>query len=482
MKPQFYDIGRRRELFIDESLTEKVRGDISRRLHEPIPHEPDPTAPLGKYQTVIFDRGLLRRYYQSNFADYTRSTSMERYIVKPGFIGEFTGYAESRDGFRWMKPEAMIYDSGVPNVIFCKSPKYLTHNFTPFLDVNPGCAAEERFKALAGTSDSGGVFAMSSPDGVHWTVKDKNPVLTSPGPRFKYLFDSQNVSFYSVAEGRYVCYFRVNCTKDNRALRSIARMDSSDYIHWENFQELDVNRENENLYVSQIQPYFRAPHIYVGTPTRYYDERNSATDIAICFSRGGGPILRPWPGAWIRPGLNPESWGNRYNYLAYGIIPTSENEMSLFHTSNGVRYTLRYDGFVSLSSVNGGEWLSKVLRYTSGTLEMNISTTAGGLAVVELRNPDDTPIPGFEFENCEPMYGDTIAWKPCWKGNGVLKEGTFLRIACRLREADIYSFAFTGNEPIAQILSSTAQLASPPQKEKNSSPCKKKQKKTKGTK
>lgn len=445
MKRQFYDIGNRRELFIDDLVTEETSENVVRKLHSPVPHEPDPTAPRGAYQTVIFDNGRIRRYYRGDFADFTLKGSDA--VIQPGYIGEFTGYAEGRDGFRWMKPEALIYACGIPNVILCLSEHNITHNFTPFLDGNPVRSEKARFKALGGTPEGGGLFALFSPDGVHWNLYGKKPVLTSPDARFPYLFDSQNVSFWSKAENRYVCYFRVNLTRDGRELRSIARMDSADFLLWENFRELDINLENENLYVSQIQPYFRAEHIYVGTPTRYFDERESATDITLCFSREGGPILRPYPEAWIRPGLELENWSNRYNYLACGIVPTSENEMTLFHDWSGVRYTLRYDGFISLSTgYAGGEWRSKVLRYSSGRLEFNISTSAGGLAVAELQTPDGKPIPGYEFDSCEPMYGDTIVWNPRWKYEQPLPEGVLFRIACRFREADIYSFAFAGQE------------------------------------
>ena len=439
-----HELKNRRELFLDDFITESVSGDMRKVLHEPVPHDPDPTAPRGAYQTVLYVQGKLYRYYQGKFSDYTRLDRPEPFDVKPGFIGEFTGFAESRDGHRWMKPDARIYDSGVPNVVFCNSPRYLTHNLTPFLDVNPACAKEARFKALAGTTDSGGMFALFSPDGVSWTVQGDEPVYKSPGPRFSYLFDSQNVSFYSEAEGRYVCYFRVNRTKDDRPLRSIARIDSEDYLHWENFQELDVNLPDEHLYVSQLQPYFRAPQFYIGTPTRYFEERGSATDIGFLFSREGGPIRRTWREAWIRPGFDKASWSNRYNYLACGIVPTSPNEISLFHNWNGVRYSLRYDGFVSYSSFyEGGEWLSRVLRYTSGELELNAATSTGGILQVELQTPEGGPLPGFSFEESEKMYGNSVSWRPRWKSGRTLEPGTVLRIAVRSREAEFYSFSFT---------------------------------------
>ncbi len=440
-----YDIGMKRELFIDDFLMEQKNGDLAFKLHSPVAHPPESSSPIGHYQTVIKDGDLLRRYYRGNFSNYTGVDSP--YPPTEGFVGEFTGYAESKDGSHWTTPKVNCYECSVPNVIRCvvdKTHYGETHNFTPFLDTNPNCKASERYKALGGIFEQGGLFAFYSSDGINFHPYKKKPVI-KPEKKFDYAFDSQNSCFYSEIEQQYVLYFRVNLTKDGRKLRTVCRAVSRDCLKWSKFQELDVNRENEHLYVSGIHPYCRANHYYVGTMTRFFEDRGAATDISLCFSRSGGPILRPFPGAWITPGMDPARWGNRSNYLALNIIQTAEDELSMYHNRSQVRYTLRPDGFISLNAgIDGGEWQSKVLLYPGGHLEFNVATSAGGMFAVELQDENGTPVPGCTFAESRKFYGDTLTYRPEWNNGKIpLRKNQPFRLRCRMLEADLYSFIFS---------------------------------------
>ena len=63
---------------------------------------------------------------------------------------EVTCYAESRDGIHWTKPELGLFEfnGSKQNNIVWDGPG--THNFTPFLDTNPACPPDAKYKALAG--------------------------------------------------------------------------------------------------------------------------------------------------------------------------------------------------------------------------------------------------------------------------------------------------------------------------------------------
>ncbi len=76
-----------------------------------------------------------------------------------------------------------------------------SHNFAPFADTRPGIPAAERYKALAGTVESG-LAAFVSPDGLRWRKLREEPVMRDGA------FDSQNVAFWSSHEKCYVCFFR----------------------------------------------------------------------------------------------------------------------------------------------------------------------------------------------------------------------------------------------------------------------------------
>ncbi len=59
----------------------------------------------------------------------------------------------------------------------------------------------------------------------------------------EYAFDSQNVSFWSGSEQRYVCYFRHFLDK---RLRSVCRTSSSDFVKWSEPVALKPNFPGEH--------------------------------------------------------------------------------------------------------------------------------------------------------------------------------------------------------------------------------------------
>ena len=86
-----------------------------------------------------------------------------------GNAAESTCYAESADGIRWTKPDLGLFEVAERARITSSwrlQPPF-SHNFTPFLDTRPGVPADERYKALAGTSKSG-LAPFASADGIHW--------------------------------------------------------------------------------------------------------------------------------------------------------------------------------------------------------------------------------------------------------------------------------------------------------------------------
>ena len=431
-------LGGRRELFFDDFLTAGSR-DIALKVHEPHAQAPEPTQPTGHYMTMLQGADKIRCYCRKSFFEFTGAHP--RFAVKPGFVNDYTAYGESIGGVKFLEPPLFLYDCGVPNVMRCLH--WSVGNFAPFYDENPACLPEERYKALAGDANplcGGGLHGYISANG--YEFQELPGVFIKPKKSWGYCFDSQNVAFWSAAEGCYVCYFRLNITPDGRKLRTICKATSPDFRHWGNFTPQEVNLENEHLYVSQFMPYPRAKHIYVGTPTRYCEERGSATDIGLIFSRGGGRIVRPQLDSWIRPGFGGDAWSNRYNYLARGIVQTGPAEMSLYHCHSQVRYTLRLDGFTSLhAGYATGEWLSKPIVYEGGRLEFNVATSVYGGFRTELQRADGTVVPGYALADSEEFYGDTIDYRPNWRGKNQLpfQAGESFRLRCQFRESDLFS-------------------------------------------
>ena len=429
-------IGSRLELFIDRCLLESVDG-LTQKMHSPQP-APASSAPLrGHYVTVIKDGDRYRAYYRDFVAGY-------RGPYTEGSPGEITCYAESRDGHDWEYPHLGLHKAhGADgnNVILADAAPF-SHNFSPFLDTRAGVPSHERYKALAGIYDGGkgGLSAFVSSDGLGWNRVGRRAVISSQARAF----DSQNVAFWSEAEGCYVCYYRTWDTPHGQ-LRTITRVTSHDFVHWSSPVPLNPNAPGEHLYTSGTHPYFRAPQIYVALPTRFLPEREGTTDIVLMTSRGEARYDRLFMEAYIRPGLDPDRWGNRANYVAQNVVPTGPSEMSIYLVPGGRRYVLRMDGFVSLNAgYGGGEMVTKVLQFTGSELILNYSTSAAGSIRVEMQSPDGRALPNFGLADCLPVVGDEIEGVVRWRhGNDVSSlSGQRVRLRFVLCDADIYSMRF----------------------------------------
>lgn len=442
-------IGGRRELFVDRFLVGELK-NTSLELHTPQLMPPvSPPRPSGHYATVLRADDTFQFYYRG---DKDPKVTWKTHGIEAYHDGEVTLYAESKDAIRWTLPNLGLHEhpSFPEGNIVLMNEFLVNHNFTPFIDTKPGVPAAERYKALGGIAfqphqtavrdkrGPGGLKAFASPDGVHWKRLRDEPVV--PEEWGKY-FDSQNYAFWSEGEQCYVCYFR----RFVNGFRGIARTTSKDFIDWTPFVQMEANLPGEHLYTSCTQPYFRAPHIYVATPTRFMDKRGAATDILFMTTRGGSSYDREFTRSFIRPGIGTDGWANRANYAAIGIHQTGDAEMSLFLTG-GRRYVLRLDGFVSVNApLSGGEFITKPFTFSGDRLELNYSTSAAGQMRVEIQDGDGDPLPGFSLDDCEPIYGDHVARFVKWKNAPDLRihAGKPVRLRFEMSDADLFSIRFT---------------------------------------
>lgn len=469
-QPSPLELGSRRELFVDRYLIERLE-NAWLQLHAPrdegpvikfdLPWE----GPHAGYCTLLVDGGRYLMYYRG--------------VSQPGPDGsphERTCVAESADGLAWTKPKLGLFafqgDSQNNLVLADAAP--VTHNFCPLLDTRPGTPAEERFKAVGGTVDK--LFAYVSADGLNWRRMQEAPVLTKSHVPFphQHLFDSQNLAFWSQAEGCYVCYFRVW-----DGLRRIARSTSSDFVHWSPAvlmrQVHDDGQKTspapaEHLYTNQTSPYFRAPHIYLAIAARFFPGRqvvseeqaqrlkvnadyfHDTSDAVLLSSRGGDQYDRTFLEGFLRPGIGLQNWVSRTNYPALNLAPTGEHELSLYvnqdyaqPTSHIRRYSLRTDGFASLrAGAKAGEMLSRPFTFSGRKLEINFSTSAAGGLRFELQDAAGSPIAGYSLEDCQEQIGNEIARVVSWKGGEDLGglAGKTVRLRCRLQDADLFSLRF----------------------------------------
>ena len=444
------DIASRRELMVDDCLFDSIEGHAGLKMHTPIPreivitHDRPWEGNTSGYHTIFRDGPVVRMYYRgSEGKPYDRETP---------FHPQVTCYAESPDGIHFEKPCLGLFefeDAANNNIVLTGLG---SHNFTPFRDTNPDCADDARYKGVGyrATEPKGkGLGAFASPDGIHWRPLGDAPIITDGK------FDSQNLAFYDTVRGEYRCYYRDFADK----VRGIKTCVSQDFMDWSPAEWLDYgDAPEEQLYTNQVQPYDRAPHLFVGFPTRFLPDRGQITEGVLMTSRDGVRFKR-WEEALIRAGQNPDRWGNRANYIWWGIVetpsdvPAAPNELSLYSIegyydglSNSVRrFTLRIDGFVSLNApLRGGEMVTKPLVFEGSRLSLNVSTSAAGAARVALLDEDAREIEGFGMDDADVFFGDTLDHTPTWQGSGDLSAlaGSPVRLRVALSDADLYSLRF----------------------------------------
>jgi len=453
------DIGSRRELFVDRCLLDVLENASL-----------VPGAPVRKETVLTFDAPWEGRYcgYVTIFKDgdlyrmYYRGLPEAK---KDGSNREVTCYAESEDGIHWTKPALDLFsvDNAPENNIILAEHAPYSHNFAPFLNTRPGAPSSEQYLAVAGTKKTG-LSIFASEDGLDWRILHKSVIVDGA-------FDSQNVAFWSDLENCYVCYFRTWSGGGYEGYRWVSRSASVDLKNWSEPEVMDAGgAPPEHIYTNQTAPYFRAPHIYVALAARFMPGRrivseeqaaalgveagyfNDCSDNVLMTSRGGAKYDRTFMEGFVRPGIGLENWTSRTNYPAWGIVPTSDTEMSFYiqhnygqPTAHLDRYTLRQDGFASVrAGYDGGTLITTPLLFQGNALYINFSTSAAGSVRVALLDESAKPITGFSDEDSDEIIGNMIERIVSWNGQTDVGAyaGKSVRLKFTLKDADIYGFQF----------------------------------------
>jgi len=453
-------IGQARQLFVDRHLIDATDGC---ELRLGVPRDEGPVfrfdAPwegrFSAYSTVIAHEGGYLLYYRALAEAGADGSDRERTCV-----------AVSDDGLEWRRPSLGLFEVDGDrdnNVVLAGEPPF-SHNFSPFLDTRPGVPAGERFKALSGIEASG-LVGWRSPDGLRWERVQEAPLMTDG------MFDSQNVAFWSAAEGCYVCYMRTWTGENYPGVRSVSRSTSKDFLSWTGSTPMAFTGEGlEHIYTNQTHPYFRAPEVYIAIAARFMPGRavldaasaerlgvdpgyfRDCSDAVLLTSRGGLTYDRTFREAFLRPGVGLENWVSRSNYPALNVVRTGPAEMSLYVNQNYAqptaalhRYSLRLDGFASLhAGFVGGVLTTKPLRFEGNALEVNYATSAAGGLRVEIVGADGEAIPGFSRDEARELIGNEVDGFARWTGDidlGAL-EGRAVRLRFHLRDGDVYSWRF----------------------------------------
>ena len=242
----------------------------------------------------------------------------------------------------------------------------------------------------------------------------------------------------------------------------------------------------EQFYVNGTQPYYRAPHIYIGLAARFMDGRQVLTaeeaealgvvaldptlgygvepeylvyykdcsDAVVLTTRAGSNVYdRTFMNAFVYPGPDLGHWVSRTNYpLDGGFHQLDDTTMSFYINRHYMqdtwyiqRMSLRIDGIASLHAPwEGGEALTKPFTFEGDSLDVNFRTSAAGSVLIEVTDENGVAIPGFGRECSEELMGDRISYSVKWRSGYSLSQlaGKPVRLRFIMKDADVYSYKF----------------------------------------
>ena len=479
-----YYIGSRREVCWDEFLIDQAEG-VEVRMHRPefrnvalecnAPWEGN----VCGYFTLLPDEDRFRLYYRGAQLDVdANGEPKDSHKV-------FMCYAESKDGKQFVRiPTEIISVGGSThnNVIL----DTVRDNMFFFRDTNPDCAPDARYKGLAEMENK--LYCFKSADGVHF---EKERVLADDGA-----YDSLNVCFWDDLTQQYWLFYRglhgehAKNGKWTKAeweamhtsiIRDVRVRTSKDFVHWSKPEmiQFQPEREDTELYINQVQKYYRAGHMLIGFPTRYVDRYRDAQNfphlpdwkhrqkLIRCWGRSGtamteamimtsrdGYHFRRTEEAFLTPGIERDcNWYYGDGYFCYGMaetesdLPGAPNEISLYvgfdYRVNPIklcRYAVRLDGFFSWHcDYELGRVRTKPIVFAGNTLSINFETSAAGYVRIRLLDADGQAIEGYDSGK---LFGNSVDRTVDFaKPLGQLS-GKTVRMEISMRDSELYAFHF----------------------------------------
>ena len=439
------DIGSRWELFVDDWLIDRMDG-VRLELQRPAKREvvlvmdrPWEGSTAGCYTIVHQDGDAVRLYYRG---DCPADDSAK----------QITCLAESTDGIHFERPNLGLLEvAGTPdnNVVW---QGIESHNLSPFIDTNPDCPPDQRYKAIGGPMWK--LYGLCSPDGVHWRKVQDDP-LDHEGA-----FDSHNVAFWDEVTGCYRSYSRYFAEEAwPNGVRAIQSATSDDFIHWSTPQP-NLYADGvplEHFYTNATLRCPGAPHLFLSFPKRFVPDRKKVdrhahgglSEAVFMTSRDGVYWDRTFMEAWVRPGLDERNWTERSNMPAWGILETTPGEFSMYISEHYRwddcrlrRLAIRRHGFASVHAPYAcGQFTTRPVTFTGQHLTLNYATSVVGSIQVELQDAAGKPVTGHTLDDMDALFGDELDAVVTWKSNSDLSAwiGEPVRFRFVMKDADLFA-------------------------------------------
>jgi hypothetical protein len=475
-----------KQLFLDRLLIESSKG-ITLALNYPyLPDEnilpqdkPWEQVRAGLYNSILEHNGAYHMWYCSYGLG-------EDGANKQASSARFDCYAVSTDGIHWEKPNLGLveYEGSKANNIV------RVFSFGQVV-IDPFDTPARRFKSVqyqaprpyAGWPQTtqvkgAAIYLGYSPDGLRWSME--------PEPFLPFYVGAPTSTIWDERLQKWILYIRVNPkghpTDPWQSHLAFARLvvDKGDLAkpypyradpekkrnqfgsfggptyEFPVVMEADDTDPDHQVYTMNAVRY-PDTDVYIAFPGFWYPRTSDKDDVQFAFSRDGIAWQRPFRQAIIRLGM-PGSGRQGYVCATEGIIRRGDEIWVYYqglperHLSPNVnlesinaRAIFRLDGFISADAdYTGGELLTPPVVFSGKYLQLNLDTSAGGTAMVELQDGSRTPIPGFTLEDADRLNGNSVRMQATWGARADIGflSGKPIRIRFVMKNARLYAFQF----------------------------------------
>jgi len=439
------------------------------------------------YSNIIKDGNKYRLYYLTHvvYKKVDIESNDDSKNAQAYVLDSYVCYAESADGINWIKPNLGIceFDGNTNNNIILRSCDLIDKfdmydNFFVFLDDNPNCKPDEKYKAMVEACPQRiqCLKGYVSEDGIHFNKKYDFDLQGN--------FDTLNTCLFDKKLNKYVVYFRGfhkdEKYKDIHTVRDIRRAESEDFIHWTKEERLDYNGSEEYpLYTNNIMKYYRNENIYIGFPTRYVERQEwtdnyeqlcgiksrkermkmearfglSITDGIFMSSRDGKKWDKFDEAIFLSGYENDNNWTYGDGYPTYFMLETfddTEKRISMYVRQCVpswvnipydylTRYTFRLDGFACYKAkYSGAKVVTNPFTFDGDNLYINFSTSARGNIYITIEDKE-----GNKATTCE-LFGDNNNRLVHFEGIDLsIYKNKEVILTFEMKDAKLYSFNFT---------------------------------------
>jgi len=451
------EIGHRKQLFIDDYIVESTQG-VNRRLHRLERHSGNPVLvgdrPWERWLVSPNGRAVLFDGETGEFKMWYMASHLEE--GAPGGFRYKVGYAVSRDGHNWRKPNLgqVDWEGSRDNNLIPRGVNWMrrANVIKDLHDPDP----QRRFKMTYVDVFDGepAITKAYLADGIQWRLNgDGRPWFRRP--------HNGNLLGWDPRIQGYVFYVRMRAAQN-----TVGRAVSSDFVTWSEPETVMAPGPDEpDLHFKGLAA-FLYEDLYLGW--LWVFERGKTGFVAaaaeLAVSRDGIHWTRPFPGSFVLERGEDPAWDSR---LSIPVAPVVHDQRiwcyywgeNMPYTVDAIRKvrdgwvengrriqratglaTLRLDGFVSLAAPGEGSVTTRLLQTPGGRLTVN--ARVGGDLRAEILDENGNVIPGYAVRQCNPVSGDSLRHSITW-GRGsdlVPRRKAGLRIRFHLRDTDLYAF------------------------------------------